>query len=64
MAAHSSVLAWRVPWTEEPGGLPSIGLQRVGQTKHIQQPHAEALWQFQGSVSRSAVPDSLRPHEL
>ena len=29
MATHSSVLAWRVPWTEEPGGLPSIGLQRV-----------------------------------
>ena len=29
-AAHSSVLAWRAPWTEEPGGLPSIGMQRVG----------------------------------
>ena len=25
MATHSSILAWRVPWTEEPGGLPSIG---------------------------------------
>ena len=30
MAAHSSVLAWRVPWTEEPGGLQSVGSQRVG----------------------------------
>ena len=30
MATHSSVLAWRIPWTEEPGGLQSIGLQRVG----------------------------------
>ena len=30
MAPHSSVLAWRIPWTEEPGGLQSIGLQRVG----------------------------------
>ena len=30
MAAHSSVLAWRIPWTEEPGGLESMGLQRVG----------------------------------
>ena len=31
-AAHSSILAWRIPWTEEPGGLQSmaIGLQRVG----------------------------------
>ena len=27
MAAHSSILAWRIPWTEEPGGLPSMGLQ-------------------------------------
>ena len=29
MAPHSSTLAWRIPWTEEPGGLRSIGLQRV-----------------------------------
>ena len=29
MATHSSVLAWRIPWTEEPGRLQSIGLQRV-----------------------------------
>ena len=31
MATHSSILAWRIPWTEEPEGLWSIGLQRVGQ---------------------------------
>ena len=30
MATHSSVLAWRIPWTEEPGGLQPIRLQRVG----------------------------------
>ena len=30
MATHSGVPAWRNPWTEEPGGLQSIGLQRVG----------------------------------
>ena len=29
MAVHSSVLAWRIPWTEEPGGLQSMGLQIV-----------------------------------
>ena len=29
MATHSSILAWRIPWTEEPGGLQSIGSQRV-----------------------------------
>ena len=31
MATHSSILAWRIPWTEEPGRLPSMGWQRVGQ---------------------------------
>ena len=30
MATHSCILAWRTPWTEEPGRLQSIGLQRVG----------------------------------
>ena len=30
MAAPFSILAWGIPWTEEPGGLQSIGLQRVG----------------------------------
>ena len=29
MATHSRILAWRIPWTEQPGGLQSIGLQRV-----------------------------------
>ena len=28
MATHSSILAWRIPWIEEPGGLQAIGLQR------------------------------------
>ena len=31
MAAHSSIPAWRIPWTEEPGELQSVGSQRVGQ---------------------------------
>ena len=30
MATHCSVLAWRIPWTEKPGGLQCLGLQRVG----------------------------------
>ena len=30
MATHSSILAWRIPWTEKPGRLQSVGLQRVG----------------------------------
>ena len=38
MATHSSILAWKIPWTEEPGGLQSMQLQRVRralQTEHI-----------------------------
>ena len=30
MATHSGILAWKITWTEEPGGLQSMGLQRVG----------------------------------
>ena len=30
MVTHSSTFAWKIPWTEEPGGLQSMGLQRVG----------------------------------
>ena len=30
MATHSSILAWKIPWTEEPAGLQSMGSQRVG----------------------------------
>ena len=30
MATHSSILAWEIPWTEEPGSLQSVGSQRVG----------------------------------
>ena len=39
MAPYSSILAWEIPWTEEPGGLQSMGLQRVRHnlaTKHTQ----------------------------
>ena len=31
MATHSSTLAWKIPWAEEPGGIQSVGSQRVGQ---------------------------------
>ena len=34
MAIHSNILAWRIPWTEEPCGLQSIGLERVGHNKN------------------------------
>ena len=47
MATHSSVLAWRIPWTEEPGGLQSIGSQRVRHDwSHLALPHWEGLCSF------------------
>ena len=47
MATHSSILAWRIPWKEEPGGLQSTGLQRVGHdwvTKQQQQGTVDTKW--------------------
>ena len=41
MATHSSVLAWKIPGTEEPGGLPSMGSHRVRRKQ--QQKHAKSL---------------------
>ena len=35
MAPHSSTLAWKIPWTEEPGGLQTMGLRRVGTTEQL-----------------------------
>ena len=52
MAAHSSILAWIIPWTEEPGGLQLMGSQESDMTK------ATSV-QF----SRSVVSDSLGPRE-
>ena len=40
MATHSSILAWKIPWTEEPGGLQSMGSRRVGQDWAHAQPSA------------------------
>ena len=37
MVTHSSILAWEIPWTEEPGGLQSMGSQRVGHDLAIKQ---------------------------
>ena len=35
MATHSSILAWKIPWTEEPGGLQSMGLQELDSTERL-----------------------------
>ena len=47
MATHSSILAWEIPWTEEPGGLQSMGLQKSDMTEHTCMPiMVDFLWQF------------------
>ena len=43
MSIHSSILAWRIPWTEEPGGLQSMGLQRVGHDWVTEHTHSIAI---------------------
>ena len=40
MTPYSSILAWETPWTEEPGGLQSMGLLRVGQDSATEHAHA------------------------
>ena len=47
MATCSSILAWKIPWTEEPRGLPPMGPQRVG---HDNTQHTRTHWQTQQSV--------------
>ena len=42
MATYSSILAWRIPWTEEPGGLQTMGLQRVGHDLVTEHTHTQS----------------------
>ena len=58
MATHSSVLAWRIPGTGEPGGLPSVGSRRVGHDRSDLAAAAAVC------VSRSVMFDSMRSHGL
>ena len=49
VATHSSILAWRIPWTEEPGGLPSMGSQRMNMTEQLllnQVGEGQVLWRL------------------
>ena len=62
MATHSSVLAWRILGTAEPGGLPSMGSHRVGHDwSDLAAAAAAALDKVKNC---SVMPDSLRPHWL
>ena len=44
MATHSSILAWRIPWTEEPGGLQSMGSQRDTTEHDVHAPEMGSSW--------------------
>ena len=61
MAPHSSILAWRIPGTEEPGGLPSMGSHRVG---HDWSDLAATASLYIQSESRSVESNSLWPYGL
>ena len=55
MATHSSILAWRIPWAEEAGGLQSMGSQRVTQDRATKCTHTEALNAFEEFLSLSLI---------
>ena len=64
MATHSSILAWRIPWTEEPGGLQSMGLQELDTTWHLNHHHVTRSDLFAtGSLYRLTI-SSHFPHPL
>ena len=55
MATHSSILAWKISWTEEPGGLQSMGSQRVGHGWATNTYSGQTDWVGRGSASLSQV---------
>ena len=54
MATQSSILAWEIPWTEEPGGLQSMGWQRVGRDL-VTKEQEQQLWVHISSTYRTAA---------
>ena len=71
MATHSSILAWKIPWTEKSGGLQSMGSQRVGHDLVTKPPPSPTYitglgWIFNMDymLRNSVVSDHLQPHGL
>ena len=56
MATHSSILAWRIPWTEEPGGLQSMESQRVNVTEQLNKQ------QYHFTFSQTVYGGSISPY--
>ena len=59
MVTHSSILAWRIPWPEEPGRLQSIGLQRVGHDLETKKQQFNVLGKF---LELSSLANSEKNH--
>ena len=56
MATHSSILAWKIPWTEEPGGLQSMVSQRVGHNYACTHPHTWlSIYIFSMFINNSSI---------
>ena len=62
MATHSSVLAWRIPGTGEPGGLPSVGSHRVDVTEATQQQQQQTRCTLQAAFQKTFL--CLPSHQL
>ena len=62
MATHSSILAWEIPWTEEPGGLQSMGWHRVEMTEVTEQQHDKGQSRKQAANLSSPISGSLLTH--
>ena len=60
MATHPSILAWKIPWTEEPGGLQSTGLQRVRQDWAISLSLSYTIWTLSFHEEFQPVSKTLR----
>ena len=52
MATHSTILAWEIPWTEEPGGLRPWGRKRIGHNLVIKQDHAKNNFKSKGKKKK------------
>ena len=64
LATHSSILAWRIPWTEEAGGLQSMGLQRVGHDLVTQQKQQGSQWRHAGFSPAVVLGSRAQAQEL
>ena len=64
MATHSSTLAWKIPWTEEPGRLQSTGSLRVGTTEQLHFHALEKEMATHSSVLAWRIPGTGEPGEL